>query len=87
MKSLVFELNAIEDLEYWIKNNKRIAQKVIKIIKELDREPFGGLNKPEPLKYNYQGCWSKRIDEEHRLIYEVFDDKIVILACRYHYDD
>ena len=86
MKNLVFELNAIEDLEYWIANNKKIAQKILKMIKEIERNPFGELNKPEPLKYNYSGCWSKRIYDLNRIIYEVFEDKIVILSCRHHYD-
>jgi len=61
--------------------------KIIKLIQEIQRTSFTGTGQPEPLKYDLQGCWSRRIDQEHRLVYEVFDDKIRILACRYHYDE
>jgi toxin YoeB len=55
------------------------------LIKEIQRTPFAGTGKPEPLKHDLQGCWSRRISQEHRLVYEVKEDKIRILACRYHY--
>lgn len=57
----------------------------MELIKEIGREPFKGIGKPEPLKYEFKGCWSRRIDDEHRLIYQVSEDKIRILTCRYHY--
>ena len=56
-----------------------------KLIKEVQRDPFTGTGKPEPLKHGLSGCWSRRIDQEHRLVYQVREDKIRILACRYHY--
>ena len=58
----------------------------MRLIQETQKDPFGGIGKPEHLKHElFAGCWSKRIDEEHRLVYRVFDDKITVLACRYHY--
>lgn len=85
MRNIIFDKNAIEDLEWWILNDIRIAKKLIKLIKDLSRSPFEGIGKPEPLVGNYAGCWSRRINQEHRLVYEVFDKEIRILACRYHY--
>ena len=58
---------------------------MIKIIKEIQKNPFDGIGKPEPLKHDLSGCWSRRIDREHRLVYQVLEGKIRILACRYHY--
>jgi toxin YoeB len=54
-------------------------------VQETQEDPFGGIGKPEPLKHELSGCWSKRIDDEHRLVYQVLSDKIRVLACRYHY--
>ena len=59
--------------------------RIVNLMKEVLREPFSGIGKPEPLKYELKGCWSRRIDQEHRLVYQVTEDKIRILACRYHY--
>lgn len=56
-----------------------------RLIQETQADPFGGIGKPEPLKHELAGCWSKRIDDEHRLVYQVTDEKIRVLACRYHY--
>jgi toxin YoeB len=61
------------------------ALRVLRLVQETQSDPFGGIGKPEPSKHELAGCWSKRIDEEHRLVYQVFDNKIRILACRYHY--
>jgi toxin YoeB len=82
---LEFDSNAFEDLAWWLKQDRKKALRIIELIKEIEREPFSGLGKPEPLKHELKGCWSRRIDKEHRLIYQVFDDKIRILACRFHY--
>lgn len=62
-----------------------MALRIIRLIREVQRDPFVGVGKPEPLKNELSGCWSRRIDQEHRLVYEVLDAKIRILACRYHY--
>jgi|TARA_Y100000031_G_C7861750_1_gene222254 toxin YoeB len=85
LRQILFDPNAIEDLEYWIKENRKKAQKILKLIRESSKDPFNGTGKPEPLKYDLKGCWSRRIDREHRLVYEVKKDKIRILSCRYHY--
>ena len=85
MKSLEFDASAFEDLAWWIEQDRDKALKIIKLIKEVQRDPFRGIGKPEPLRHELAGCWSRRIDQEHRLIYQVTSEKIRILACRYHY--
>lgn len=82
---IIFSSKAWADYEYWIKYNKKKVDRINKLIKDALRNPFEGIGKPEPLKLNLQGLWSRRIDEEHRLIYEYNDDKLSIIACRYHY--
>ena len=80
-----FDPNAFEDLAWWVKNDRKKSLKIIKLIEEIQRDPFQGSGKPEKLKHELSGCWSRRIDEKHRLVYEVLETKIRILACRYHY--
>jgi toxin YoeB len=84
-KNLVFDSAGFEDLSWWIEKDRKKALRIIKLIKEIQRDPFHGTGKPEPLKHELSGCWSRRIDQEHRLVYEVKKDTIRILACRYHY--
>lgn len=84
-KSLEFDISAFEDLAWWIEKDRKKSLRIIALIKEVQRDPFAGTGKPEPLKHEFSGCWSRRIDQEHRLVYEVTKDKIRILACRYHY--
>ena len=83
--NLQFDDNAIEELKYWVGTDKKKALKILNLIEEVSKTPFSGLGKPEPLKYTLQGCWSRRIDQEHRLVYQVSGDVIRILSCRYHY--
>ncbi len=85
MKNLEFDPSAFEDLAWWIKQDRKKALRIVKLLKEVQRSPFEGTGKPEALKHELAGCWSRRIDQEHRLVYEVNEDKIRILACRYHY--
>lgn len=85
MKSLEFDPAAFEDLAWWVKQDRKRALRIIKLIEDIQRDPFQGIGKPEPLKHELSGCWSRRIDQEHRLVYQVLDSKIRILACRYHY--
>lgn len=85
MRNLEFDVAAFEDLAWWIQQDRKKALRITKLIQQIQSDPFSGIGKPEPLKHDLSGCWSRRIDEEHRIVYEVFDDKIRILACRYHY--
>jgi toxin YoeB len=85
LRSLEFDPAAFEDLAWWVQQDRSQALRIIKLIREIQREPFAGLGKPEPLKHELSGCWSRRVDQEHRLVYQVLENKIRILACRYHY--
>ena len=85
MTRLEFDAAAFEDLAGWIEQDRDKALKILELIKDLQRDPFRGIGKPEPLRHELAGCWSRRIDQEHRLIYQVTSEKIRILACRYHY--
>lgn len=85
MKGLEFDLNGWEDYLYWQNNNKTILKKINSLVKETIRTPFSGTGKPEALKGDLSGFWSRRINGEHRLVYAVSDDRIIISQCRYHY--
>ena len=82
---IIFSSKAWADYEYWIKHDKKKVDRINKLIKDALRNPFEGIGKPEPLKLNLQGLWSRRIDEEHRLVYEYNDDNLSIISCRFHY--
>ena len=82
---IVFLEGAWEDYLYWSKVDKAMVKKINELIKASMKEPFQGIGKPEPLKFDMAGCWSRRIDHEHRLVYKVSDKKLMILQCRYHY--
>lgn len=77
--------DAWNDYEYWQKTSKEKVKQINKLIKVIKREPFTGIGRPEPLKHDLAGYWSRRIDQEHRLVYEVQDNAIVIVQCRFHY--
>lgn len=85
VKNLEFDPAGFEDLAWWVENDRKKALKIIRLIKAIQRNPFEGIGQPEKLKHELSGCWSRRIDQEHRLVYEVLETKIRILACRYHY--
>ena len=85
MRSLEFDPAGFEDLAWWVEQDRSKALRIIRLIKEVQRDPFQGVGKPEPLRHELAGCWSRRIDREHRLVYQVTESKIRILACRYHY--
>jgi len=85
VRSLEFDSSAFEDLAWWIERDRKKAMRIVRLIRETQRNPFRGIGKPEALKHDLSGCWSRRIDDEHRLVYQVLEDKIRILACRYHY--
>ncbi|HYO24491.1 MAG TPA: Txe/YoeB family addiction module toxin [Lacipirellulaceae bacterium] len=85
MRSLEFDAAALEDLQWWVQTDRKKAQRIIRLVLETQLEPFGGVGKPEPLKHELAGCWSKRIDQEDRLVYRVNEERIRVIACRYHY--
>jgi toxin YoeB len=85
VSKVVFDPNALEDLRWWVTHDRRAASKVLELVQEVLRDPFSGRGKPEPLKFQLSGCWSRRLTLEHRLVYEVTESRIRILACRYHY--
>ncbi len=76
---------AWEDYLYWQSTDKKILKRINTLIRDIQRQPFEGLGDPEPLRHNWSGYWSRRIDREHRLVYRVMDDSLVIVQCRYHY--
>jgi len=82
---LIWSEKSWEDYLYWQKMDNKILKKINTLIKEIKRTPFEGIGKPEPLKHELAGCWSRRITTEHRLVYEVSDKSIFIISCRYHY--
>jgi toxin YoeB len=82
---LEFDSAGFEDLAWWVEQDRTQALRIVRLIRETQRDPFSGLGKPEPLKHELAGCWSRRINQEHRLVYQVQKDKIRILACRRHY--
>jgi toxin YoeB len=82
---LVFDRNALEDLRYWVDKDRKKALKILDLIEVALKTPLEGIGKPEPLRFELAGCWSRRIDQEHRLVYRVDKTAITILACRYHY--
>jgi toxin YoeB len=81
----VFQPEFIEDLKYWVETDRKIAIRTFNLIEAILRDPFKGIGKPEPLKYLAQGVWSRRLTQEHRVIYLVRDDRIDFLQSRYHY--
>jgi toxin YoeB len=85
VRSLEFDPAAFDDLAWWIAHDRKTALRVVKLVEAIQREPFQGLGQPEPLRHELAGAWSRRIDSEHRLVYTVADEKIRIVACRYHY--
>jgi toxin YoeB len=78
---------AWEDYVYWQENDKKMVKKINRLLKDIERNPFSGIGKPEPLKHNYSGYWSRRITEEHRIVYSVEVDSIEIVICKSHYDN
>ncbi len=83
---IVFSKNAWEDYTSWLQIDKKMLKKINDLIKVIQRNPHSGIGKPEPLKYDLAGYWSRRIDQEHRLVYQVIDNDIRIISCKYHYD-
>ncbi len=85
MRKIAFEKSAFEEFTAWATIDKRIYHRIVALIIDILREPFSGLGKPEPLRHQMQGYWSRRIDGEHRLVYKVDQETVTIIACKYHY--
>jgi len=82
---LVFSEQAWEDYQYWVRNDRRILKRINILIQDIQRTPFSGIGKPEALKHGLSGYWSRRINDEHRIVYKIKDDAVWIVQVRYHY--
>lgn len=82
---LVFDPTALEHLRFWTATDRRKALKILDLIEATLKSPFEGIGKPEPLRFELAGAWSRRIDQEHRLVYKVEKDELRVMSCRYHY--
>ncbi|MCK5171536.1 MAG: Txe/YoeB family addiction module toxin [Bacteroidales bacterium] len=83
---IIFSKISWEDYTSWLHEDKKMLKKINDLIKDIQRNPYEGIGKPEPLKYDLSGYWSRRIDREHRLVYKVDENEIRIYSCKYHYD-
>jgi toxin YoeB len=81
----IFQPEFLQDLRFWVKNERGVATRVLDLVEAVVRDPFDGPGKPEPLKYVLAGCWSRRITQEHRLVYRVASETVDFLQARYHY--
>jgi toxin YoeB len=86
MRRVVFLPKAFESFISWATEDKQLYKKIVTLIKDIQHTPFSGLGKPEPLRHELQGYWSRRINDEHRLVYKVTDDDIIVASCKYHYE-
>jgi toxin YoeB len=84
-KKIIFEQTAFQDFTEWAGIDKKLYRRIVNLIKDIIREPYSGIGKPEALKHELSGYWSRRINGEHRLVYKVDDEFITIASCKYHY--
>ena len=84
-REAIFQPEFREDLKYWVKTNRKIALRAFDLIESIMKDPFTGIGKPEPLKFILSGAWSRRLTQEHRIVYTVGESRIDFLQCRYHY--
>ena len=85
MRNIVFDPKAFKQFNQWATENKKVYKKIIQLIDDTLRHPFSGIGKPEALKQNLKGYWSRRITDEHRLVYKVTDQEIISVSCKFHY--
>ncbi len=85
MRKIIFEESAFQDFIEWATIDKKLYQRIVDLIMDILRQPFSGIGKPEPLKHDLKGYWSRRINDEHRLVYKVNDEAVIIVSCKYHY--
>jgi toxin YoeB len=83
--NIIFSEESWKDYLYWEETDKKKLKRINELIKDIQRSNYKGIGKPEPLKYQLQGCWSRRIDNEHRIVYEIVYDELRIVSCRFHY--
>ena len=84
-REAVFQPEFLEDLRYWVETDRKVALRIFDMVEDILREPFQGIGKPEPLRYLAGGAWSRRLTQEHRIVYLVRDERIDFLQARYHY--
>ncbi len=84
-REAVFQSQFLEDLPYWVKTDRKAALRTLDLVHATLQDPFAGIGKPEPLKFGFAGCWSRRITQEHRMVYQVSERQINFLQARYHY--
>ncbi|HSX29779.1 MAG TPA: Txe/YoeB family addiction module toxin [Candidatus Saccharimonadales bacterium] len=84
-RNILFTPQGWDDYQFWANQDKKTLKKINKLIADTGRDPFNGIGKPEPLKENYSGFWSRRVDEKNRLVYAVTDTEIQVIGCRFHY--
>jgi toxin YoeB len=84
-RNIVIRPEFLADLQYWVATDRKIALRTLELVDAIMRDPFDGIGKPEPLKYLWPGVWSRRLTQEHRLVYVVYDDRIDFIQARYHY--
>ena len=85
MREIIFQKEALKEYNGWKKKNKKVSQRIKQLIEAIQDNPYEGIGKPERLKHHLQGHWSRRITKEHRLVYKVTSDSIIVIACKYHY--
>ena len=85
MQEIIFQKEALKEYNNWKKKDKKVSQRIKKLIEAIQDNPFKGIGKPEPLRQNLKGYWSRRITKEHRLVYKVTEESIIVIACKYHY--
>jgi toxin YoeB len=86
VRRISFETSAYEDFQAWKTTDRPIYIRIVALLKDIVRSPFTGLGKPEPLRHELKGFWSRRITQEHRLVYKVTETEIIVVACKYHYN-
>lgn len=84
---ILFAEQAWEDYQHWVATDKKLVKRINQLIRDTTRDPFKGIGKPEPLRHLLKGYWSRRINDEHRMVYRVKDDTLLLAQLRYHYED
>ncbi|MBI2966349.1 MAG: Txe/YoeB family addiction module toxin [Bacteroidetes bacterium] len=85
MRQIIFQKDALKEYNNWKKTNNKVSIRIKQLLEDIQQNPFEGIGKPEHLKHNLQGCWSRRITKEHRLVYIISNESIIVISCKYHY--